>query len=563
MNKKHEIGIVLLVLAAGLCLRIWSALTFWNWVDAQFPGAWERSRSVFSQDGSQYVKYASEASENDRSKPSWQTKPYYRPPLASYYFSRLIRMCRFNRQAVSAVQSLLALAAYGLIYLIGRRFFSPLISLFGLAVLMLHPVCIFFDTSFEDSSPALLLLGCTLLLFVKPLKRQWLGWLLAGFLMGLTLLCRPNLNMIFFCLISYVLLRYKKGSMRPALLFTFAMLIVVSIPILHNYRASGRFSFIVTTAGENLFWGNNRHPYYLIDMQGFSGIPQVDQGSPERLLKTMLAREYGAKNSDEMYRKAFAGYAGEHPWRFAAGLGKKALRHISNYEIPRNGNFYFLRPSSPLFSLPLVPYSLLFAFMLFGLRERREIGQKWMVLLAPCAAIIVSEVIFFNASRYRTMAIPFIVLPAAAGFFAYVNNLRFRRWRPAIAETLVAAAMLILGYAAVPQIEQQRYLSVDHYKAALEELYPGRDRSLGIANVGRYLGHLSASLSLDPDNLNSFCLYEKYKIVTGRFEEAKSDIARRSGRCAEDDPLCSDVCRFADSLCTMMSNVKPGGRDNR
>jgi hypothetical protein len=552
--KKIEIVAVCLVLAAGLALRLWSAWSYWHWYDAKFPGAWERSESVFSQDGSQYVYYARSAESSDSTKPSWQKKPYYRPPLASYYFSALLHQCRFDRFRVSAAQSMLSIGAYIALYLISRCLFSRAISIAALCVLMVHPVCIFYDISFEDSTLALFLLAWTLFAFVRPAGPSYVKWAPAGLLMGLTLCCRPNLVFVALFLCAAVIMRFKKYCVPVFLSFVVPVIIVILPPILHNYRASGRFSFIADTAGENLFWGNNEHPYYLISMQGFCGIPQVDQGSPERLLKNMLAKNYGVKNGEQMYKRAFNRYVSDHPWRYVAGLALKACRHVSNYEIPRNDNFYFLRQGALPFQLPLLPYSLLFAFTAIGIATARPLRPALFVLVSAWAGVFVTEVLFFNAGRYRALAIPFIAPVAVAGVFAYVNSIRCRRWRVVWLGGLCAAVIFFVGHVCVSAHEKQQHRAVSHYKAALEELFPKKDHSLGIASAERYVGHLESALECDPDNLNAFSLYEKYKIMTGRIDEAGADIEARAGRCVKDDPLCHAVCGFEDSLATMVGN---------
>jgi 4-amino-4-deoxy-L-arabinose transferase-like glycosyltransferase len=552
--KKFEIVAVCLVLAAGLALRLWSAWSYWHWYDEKFPGAWERSESVFSQDGSLYVHYARSAESSDSTKSSWQKKAYYRPPLASYYFSALLHLCRFDRFRVSAAQAMLSIGAYFALYLISRCLFSRAISIAALCVLMVHPVCIFYDISFEDSTLALFFLAWTLFAFVRTAGPSYVKWAPAGLLMGLTLCCRPNLIFVFLFLCAAVIMRFKKRCVPVLLSFVVPMIMVILPPILHNYRASGRFSFIVDTAGENLFWGNNEHHYYLISMQGFCGIPQVDQGSPERLLKTMLAGEYGVKNGEQMYKKAFARYAADHPWRFVRGLALKACRHVSNYEIPRNDNFYFLRQGALPFHLPLLPYSLLFAFMAIGIAAARPFRPALFALLSVWAGVFITEVVFFNAGRYRAMAVPFIAPVAVAGAFAYVNFIRSRRWRPVLLGGFCAAVLFIVGHVCLSSHEKQQHLAVSHYKAALEELFPERNHSLGIASVERYVGNLKSALVCDPDNLNAFSLLEKYKIMNGRIDEARADIAERAGRCAKDDPLCHAVCGFVDSLGAMLSS---------
>src|SRR5690349_2081649 len=111
--KPRRAGLALAaIVAAGFLLRVGAAYHLWRAFDAEFPRVWETSGQTLSQDGTQYVLQAGPSTWNAPLFRGWAAQPFYRPPLASYYFIGLLRAVRFDRLAASAVQAALAMAAY-------------------------------------------------------------------------------------------------------------------------------------------------------------------------------------------------------------------------------------------------------------------------------------------------------------------------------------------------------------------------------------------------------------------------------------------------------------------
>ena len=136
---------------AGFLVRVAGADAYWKWFDREFPQTWQVSKLDLSQNGMQYVLQADPGTWNSPHFRGWDDRPYFRPPLASYYFVGLFRLFHFSRLAVSAVQALLATLAYLFAYLTAVRFLGRRVGLLALVLLILHPVLMFEDTSFEDS----------------------------------------------------------------------------------------------------------------------------------------------------------------------------------------------------------------------------------------------------------------------------------------------------------------------------------------------------------------------------------------------------------------------------
>ena len=189
------------LLGAGFLLRLWTAHAYWSWFDREFPGAWERSRTVLSQDGTQYVQQADPDTWQRPFRGRWQERPYYRPPLASHYFAFLCQRQGSIAWRSPRVRPCSALLAYFLIYRLVARAFGYWPALASLSWSLLHPVLVYFDVSFEDGALAFVLLALAIAVFVRHVDGSPWGLAVAGAFMGLAILARPNTALAFVCLL--------------------------------------------------------------------------------------------------------------------------------------------------------------------------------------------------------------------------------------------------------------------------------------------------------------------------------------------------------------------------
>ncbi len=207
-------AIPILLLMAAMALRVVASLDYWDWFDQEFPGLWDTSRVVLSQDANNYLADAFVAAE--RQAPTWAESGFYRPPLASAYFQLLFQAVNFDRAAASMVQSVVAVAGYAFLFLLASRIFSFTVASCALALLALHPVLIFFDTSFEDSVLCFFLLSAALLVLHAGLVRgRAHHYVFAGMLFALCVLTRPNTLLILLLATAVPLWRIVRNGTKP------------------------------------------------------------------------------------------------------------------------------------------------------------------------------------------------------------------------------------------------------------------------------------------------------------------------------------------------------------
>jgi Dolichyl-phosphate-mannose-protein mannosyltransferase len=537
------------ILFLGLVLRLAGAAEYWHWFDQEHPDTWKVSKLALSQDGSQYVQQADPRTWASQLHREWAHRAFFRPPLPSYYFDALINAVRFNRLAIAAVQSLLAILAYWLIYLVVARRLGRGVATATLVVLCVHPVLMFFDSSLEDSSLALLCVAAAI--FAADWARDGAParWVPVGIATGLAILARPQFAFVAAGLATLAWLATSQGKAKAVTAFFVPILWLVFPAIWHNHHANGRWSLVSDTFGQNMYWGNGPNPEYRTSLLGYWNIWEVDRACPMALLSAGLKVRTGQATADAAYLAEALRHMDDHPVSAMAEVGRKVWRHLSNYEIPRTCDFSSLRKNVPVWQLPYLPYSLVLGLAVLGLRgvDRRLA----FIFILPVIGSLGTEVVFFNASRYRALGLPFLVSFGVRGVVAIASDIRKRHWNRLFVSSATLTVLLVLGSVAVRESERNRHLAVQHYMEAMLESYSDEDRSWLRFSEERFQRHLALARRLDPSNLDAFSVEQKMLIRSGQVEEALQNIKERRASCQPGEWLCQAVCDQLETMAKM------------
>ena len=311
---------------------------------------------------------------------------------------------------------------------------------------------------------------------------------------------------------------------RAVTAFVLPVLWLVAPAIWHNHQANGTWSLVSDTFGQNAYWGNGPNPEYRTSLLGYWNIWEVDRGSPAATLSAGLKARTGEATADAAYLAETIRYLRDRPGSAAGEIGRKIWRHLSNYEIPRTCNFSSLRQHVLVWRIPFLPYSLMLGFALLGLRG---LDRKFTwILLLPAIATVATEVVFFNASRYRSLGLPFLVPFSVRGVLAIVGFVRAREWRWLAGSAAILVGLFALGHFAVPKSERDRHLAVQHFMEAMLESYADEDGAWLRFSDDRFQHHLALARHLDPENLDAFSIDEKMLIRSGRGAEAERKHSR-------------------------------------
>ncbi len=307
----------------------------------------------------------------------------------------------------------------------------------------------------------------------------------------------------------------------------------------HNYQAGGSLSPVVSTLGQNLFWGNTPHDYYRTELAGPTGIPWIAPFEPTTVLFRQIQQRYPSLSGDRALREAALDVMAADPLAAAHRILRKAARNLAYVEIPRDENLAVESASSPILSMPKLPFALILALALWAVATAPK-GRRfwWSLLLFPWIVDFVSEAVFFNAARYRAFAIPFLLPLAVMGAVQLLN--RSIAWWAKVAFAIAALAAVAWGFQAVPASESASERATTFYKMARLEFYEDHAFIAGLRphRPDVLEARLQAALTESPRHLSAHMLHIMGLLARGDTAGARAEQMELAARCPSDDNLC-------------------------
>ena len=297
-----------------------------------------------------------------------------------------------------------------------------------------------------------------------------------------------------------------------------------------------------TVLGENLNWGNLDEHEHRIKIQGYGSENWLNHASFFRFRGDVLHEQYGDHGRDDRYMASFFDRVQTNPAGFVAGLLQKTGRVLSPYEIPRNRSFDFFSEFLDTLRVPYIPVPLLFALGGLSLFVAKTRAARYVVglLLAVPLAQSALEVVFFNASRYRAIGIPFLVVCSVYGGYRLFEMRGKRRVMAAAAALVLLVIAFLAGNASLDPVTKDKYQSMELYKAArLMLVSDGQVHRAGEFHVDevRLLESLDEALQLYPGNYEAAILQRLYRMYAlNESFEGRSWLA-----CEDGDDVCVQV----------------------
>jgi 4-amino-4-deoxy-L-arabinose transferase-like glycosyltransferase/Flp pilus assembly protein TadD len=403
-------------------------------------------------------------------------EPYYRAPLYPYLLSFIYwftgKSVYFSRLIQIILGSLLPI----LVYILGVRLFNKQIALIAGGIACFYPTFVYFDSSFLITSIMVLL---TTLLVWQLYRSQDTGrlmpFVLAGLLLGLTALARPNILLLGPALIVWVwvVLMPKLGMKRAILSYAAIGLtcLAVIIPVtVRNYIVAKDLVFISWQGGINFYLGNCR------DANGWSATASGMDATWERMYdESIMIPEADAKH--KLLRSEISSYWYARAWRdiqsdvgaFIARLVNKARFVFNGFEIPNNQNIYMVRSFAPIIK-PIMfvdvlyfPYGVLAPLALIGAGLSVRRWRKFILLYIFISAYAISVIVFFVCARYRQPLIPVLILFAAYAIYEFYRHIRSRNIKWILPFMFVLALLMLETNQQAIDITPKQLSSVDHF----------------------------------------------------------------------------------------------------
>jgi 4-amino-4-deoxy-L-arabinose transferase-like glycosyltransferase len=369
---------------------------------------------------------------------------FFMSPLYPYLLSVLYRLFGAEIHIVLLLQAFAGIALVYLIYRLGLRLFSRAIGLISAFIAALYQPFIYYENMLLSAILILLLNAAALLLLLKE-KPEKVHIFLAGLLLGLSALARPNV-LIFVAVLSLFLMynafrrRSQSGAdgiIRPLMLLL-GVLVILTPVLYRNLRVSG--DWVLTTAGfgMNFYAGNNPDAEGIYWEAPFirSAEPQFENEDYRLEASRRTGKNLSVNQTSRYWFTQGIHYIVSNPLDYLKLQLTKLFLFFHRTEIPNNLSIYCVRdfstwlPGIPFVFGIIAPFG--FAWWLRGINN-----MKLAIAHLYGLSYLLGTLLFFAASEYRLPVLLVLIPFAAAGFLDLLKNVKHRRWKSFAAQFLL------------------------------------------------------------------------------------------------------------------------------
>lgn len=406
------------------------------------------------------------------------SRMFFVDPLYPYFLGAVYTLFGHNLLLVRLLQAVMGVGTVGLVGVLGRRLGDAALGNGAALLYAVYGPAIFNEAEIEKTALATLLL---LLAVVLTLSRTRSACLFGGVAIGLATLSRANIILLTLPLGLSLVRGADSWHPRRTGRFVAGCLVVLAPVIWRNYHVGGEFA-LVTSAGQNLYLGNN--PYNTGGSYGqlpfVRPAPEYEEDDFRAVAETRTSHAMRPGEVSRYWARAAWSHFRTNPGFAARMLGRKVLLLFNDYEVPDNQDMYFVARYSPVLRWSLLSFGWIVPFAVIGMVmswERREVR----LIVGTLALYAGSVVLFFVVARFRLPIMPFCAVFAALGVRCLARAVEGREFRT------VGVAVACLGVCAA---------------VAFRDL-PFHDRRVNLALSWHNLGALQAGVGRDDDALAS------------------------------------------------------------
>jgi tetratricopeptide (TPR) repeat protein len=365
---------------------------------------------------------------------------FFRAPLYPYFLGILYALFGESFYLPGLIQIIIGSLSCVLIFLLAKKLFNPTIGIIASVLACFYAPLIYFDAElllpvleiFLDLTSILLLLDAE-----ARLHKRW--WLLAGIVLGLSAITRPNILIFVPFVLLWICLKFWRENrnriVSSGLFFLLGMILVTSPVTFRNWMVGKDFVLIASQGGINFFIGNNPIADGKTATGGFVSLPLEGYKDNVWISSITLAEKSLGKKlkpseiSDFWYKQGFH-FIKTYPLKFLQLLGKKLYYFWNSYEIEIIRNIYFFSRWSSVLRLFLWDHLLCFPFgiisplAIFGIILNAKFWKKFFLTYAFILSYMFSVILFFVTSRHRLPVVPFLIIFASYSIYWLVEKIR-------------------------------------------------------------------------------------------------------------------------------------------
>ena len=418
-----------------------------------------------------------------------------------------------------------------LIFLIGEKIFGKTTGIIAAFILILYANITIIDLTLEPESLLIFLNSLTILLLINikdasPSKYNYLLWLVAGMLIGLSVITKPNSLLLLIGVLIWMWFVEKNVTRKfqSALLLLIGVAIFVAPVNARNYLKFNDFVLTTADGGKVFFHGNgpgaNGMARADLPFQGFIEEGMDDPDSAHALFRKTARALSGrplepSECSSFWFDNTLHFIKSNSAWWFSLEL-KKFYLFWNKYEVHDIDSNY--KTYITLSKTPLINYGVISVLGILGLLLGLKYFRKAFLLYWIVFIYLGTTLIFFASSRYRIPAAPFMAVFAAYAVVYLWGLLKEKNYQ---ATGIFLSAVIILGL--LTNIPYRKEIAdYNRWQNATRLHY-----SLG-ANIffkkGLYekaVEELKITIAMAPDFVPAYNLLGKSCAILNNFEQAE------------------------------------------
>jgi tetratricopeptide (TPR) repeat protein len=252
-----------------------------------------------------------------------------------------------------------------------------------------------------------------LLLFYRAKDTpRFFNWFLAGIVLGLFAITRPNILVLIPFILIWLWMQNEtkwQSALKYWIWIGLGAVIVISPVTLRNYLVGHDIVLISSQGGINFFIGNN--PY----ADGTSAVvpglgDDWDYADAVVLAEQELGRKLKPSQASNYFFKRGWDFIFNQPDKSLPLLGKKFYLFWNKFEVSNNQNTYFFQRYSSLLRILPVGFWIIGPLSLLGVVLSLKNFRKYSLFLFYLFSYMLTVVFFFVADRFRLPVIPVLII---------------------------------------------------------------------------------------------------------------------------------------------------------
>ena len=385
---------------------------------------------------------------------------FFRAPLYPYFLGTLYAIFPESLYFPRLIQIIMGSLSCVLIFLLAKKLFNRTIGIIASVIACFYAPLIHFDAEFE--LPVLEVFFDLLVLFLllragTKLKKRW--WFLAGILLGLSAIARPNILIFIPFVLLWICIKLWKENKNKiifsTLFFLFGTILIISSVTIRNWVVGKDFVLISSQGGINFFIGNNiesdgKTAAAAPGMFPYEGYKDNIWLTSIKVAEKNLGRKLKPSEISDFWFKQGFRFIKTYPLKYLQLLGKKFYFFWNSYEIESNKDLYFFSRWSSLLRLLLwdhllrFPFGIICPLALLGMILNAKFWKKYFLIYAFILSYMFSVILFFVTSRFRLPVVLLLIIFASYSIYWLVEKIRNKQTRTFLVSLSVLIPLFLI-----------------------------------------------------------------------------------------------------------------------